>query len=147
MPASQANSREVKIVKDTAFGKFLEDHEESEKDTGEVWKCPSCGEPVSMDLDDCPKCGNSTADQSSCRQTNDAAPASSVKLGRFSLAVVFMLLMAVLLFGLSFLRDFIRHGDPFYHKSGLVITGVIVIFGAIYMIGKIPGKEGNKPNR
>jgi hypothetical protein len=108
-----------------------------EKEAAKYRKCPGCGELVGTEFSECWNCQ---------AEIPETAPIPDIKemrkeivLENKGFAIHPLLLVAgmtLFIFGASVLRDWMRHGDPFYHKYSLAVFGVFLIGLFLWFLNK-----------
>jgi len=100
-------------------------------------KCPACGELVETEFSECWNC------QAEIPETAPIPDLVEMREEIISenkgLAIHPILLfagMTLFIFGASVLRDWIRHGDPFYHKYSLAVFGVFLMGLFLWFLNK-----------
>jgi len=100
-------------------------------------KCPGCGELVDAEFSVCWKCQAEIPDSATVPDIEEMRKEIISESKGFSVhPVLLMFLVTLLVFGVSVLRSWVRHGDPFYHKYSLAVFGAFLVGLFLWFLNK-----------
>jgi hypothetical protein len=100
-------------------------------------KCPACGELVDSEFTVCWNCQAEIPETASIPdvvEMREEIISENKGIGIHPLLLVAGLTLFI--FGSAVLRDWMRHGDPFYHKYSLAVFGVFLIGLFLWFLNK-----------